>query len=84
MTASTPPTTDDEQSAVPTWRRWMVLSVATLVVFIDNTVVNTALPAISVDLGASIITLQWIVDTHVLALVGLLLIGGSLGDRALT
>ena len=66
------------------WRRWLVLavmSVGTLIVFIDNTVVNTALPAISTDLGASITTLQWIVDAYVLALVGLLLLGGSLGDR---
>ena len=46
-------------------RRWWILaimSVGTLVVFIDNTVVNTALPAISVDLGAAISTLQWVVD----------------------
>lgn len=68
----------------PTWRRWLVLlimSIGALVVFIDNTVVNTALPAISIELGASISTLQWIVDAYVLALVGLLLLGGSLGDR---
>jgi len=57
------------------------MSVGTLIVFIDNTVVNTALPAISTELGASISTLQWIVDAYVLALVGLLLLGGSLGDR---
>ena len=65
-------------------RRWLVLavmSIGTLIVFIDNTVVNTALPAISVDLGASISTLQWVVDSYVLVLAGLLLLGGSLGDR---
>ena len=80
MTSSNPPATTE----TPTWRRWlvlMVMSLGTLVVFVDNTVVNTALPAISIDLGASISTLQWIVDAYVLALVGLLLIGGSLGDR---
>ena len=80
MTPSTPPATTE----TPVWRRWLVLvvmSVGTLIVFIDNTVVNTALPAISIDLGASISTLQWIVDAYVLALVGLLLLGGSLGDR---
>ena len=65
-------------------RRWLILavmSVGTLIVFIDNTVVNTALPAISVDLGASTSTLQWVVDGYVLILAGLLLLGGSLGDR---
>lgn len=43
-------------------------------------VVNTALPTISVDLGASNLMLQWIVDSYVLVLAGLLLIGGSLGS----
>ena len=65
-------------------RRWWILavmSVGTLIVFIDNTVVNTALPAISVDLGASTSTLQWVVDSYILILAGLLLLGGSLGDR---
>ncbi len=68
----------------PDPRRWWVLAVmslGTLIVFIDNTVVNTALPAISRDLGASTSELQWVVDSYVLLLAGLLLLGGSLGDR---
>ncbi len=84
MTSSSSHIAHTDESAAPIWRRWLVLlvmSIATLVVFIDNTVVNTALPTISIELGASISTLQWIVDAYVLALVGLLLIGGSLGDR---
>ena len=75
---------ESEGSVMSSRLRWLVLavmSVGTLIVFIDNTVVNTALPAISVDLGASISTLQWVVDGYVLALAGLLLLGGSLGDR---
>ena len=83
MTSSRRPVDAGTEEAT-TWRRWLVLlvmSIGTLVVFIDNTVVNTALPAISVELEASISTLQWIVDVYVLALVGLLLLGGSLGDR---
>lgn len=73
-----------ETLAGPSRRRWLVLavvSIGTLIGFIDNTVVNTALPAISVDLGASTSTLQWVVDSYVLALSGLLLLGGMLGDR---
>jgi len=65
-------------------RRWWVLavmSVGTLIVFLDDTVVNTALPRISVDLGASTSGLQWVVDAYVLVLAGLLLLCGSLGDR---
>ncbi len=65
-------------------RRWLVLAVmslGTLIVFLDLTVVNTALPAISFDLGASTSELQWVVDSYVLALAGLLMLAGSIGDR---
>lgn len=75
---------DRTDSPAPSVRKWLVLavmSVGTLIIFLDNTVVNTALPTISVDLGASTSMLQWIVDSYVLVLAGLLLIGGSLGDR---
>jgi EmrB/QacA subfamily drug resistance transporter len=57
------------------------MSLGTLIVFLDLTVVNTALPAISFDLGASTSELQWVVDSYVLALAGLLMLGGSIGDR---
>jgi EmrB/QacA subfamily drug resistance transporter len=65
-------------------RRWLILAVmslGTLIVFLDLTVVNTALPAISLDLGASTSQLQWIVDAYVLTLAGLLMFAGSVGDR---
>ena len=65
-------------------RRWWVLavmSVGTLLVFLDDTVVNTALPSISVDLEASTSALQWVIDAYVLVLAGLLLLCGSIGDR---
>ncbi len=65
-------------------RRWWVLavmSVGTLLVFLDDTVVNTALPQIAVDLDASTSALQWVIDAYVLVLAGLLLLCGSIGDR---
>lgn len=65
-------------------RRWLVLgvmSVGTLLTFFDDTVVNTALPRISVALHASTSGLQWVVDAYVLTLAGLLLLCGSIGDR---
>ena len=65
-------------------RRWWVLavmSVGTLMVFLDDTVVNTALPRIAVDLDASTSALQWVIDAYVLVLAGLLLLCGSIGDR---
>lgn len=65
-------------------RRWLILAVmslGTLIVFLDLTVVNTALPAISLDLGATTSELQWVVDSYVLVLAGLLILAGSIGDR---
>jgi EmrB/QacA subfamily drug resistance transporter len=65
-------------------RRWLVLPVLCLSVFlvvVDNTIVNVALPTLSRHLGASISSLQWIVDAYSLAFAGLLLAGGGIGDR---
>jgi EmrB/QacA subfamily drug resistance transporter len=54
---------------------------ALLLVSIDNTIVNVALPDIRLELGASLQSLQWIVGAYVLALGSLLLLAGSLADR---
>ena len=65
-------------------RRWIVLAVLCLSVFlvvVDNTIVNVALPTLNRSLGASITSLQWIVDAYSLAFAGLLLAGGGIGDR---
>jgi EmrB/QacA subfamily drug resistance transporter len=51
------------------------------VVFLDATVVNVALPALSDDLGAGLADQQWVVEAYLLALTALLLVGGSLGDQ---
>ena len=63
---------------------WLVLSVmcvAVLIIVIDNTIVNVALPTLSVKLNASDSGLQWIVDSYSLPFAGLLLAGGELSDR---
>jgi EmrB/QacA subfamily drug resistance transporter len=65
-------------------RRWWMLAVlclSVLLVTVDNTIVNVALPTISRDLHASTEALQWVVDGYTLAFAGLLLVGGNLGDR---
>ncbi len=51
------------------------------VVFLDATVVNVALPAISDGLNAGLAGQQWVVEAYLLALVSLLLVGGSMGDQ---
>ena len=65
-------------------RRWwtlLVLSLALVVISLDNTVLNVAMPTLAEDLDATSGQLQWIVDSYVLVFAGLLLSAGALGDR---
>jgi EmrB/QacA subfamily drug resistance transporter len=65
-------------------RRWIVLGVmclSLLLIVMDNTIVNVALPTLQRDLDASTTQLQWVVDAYILVFAGLLLTMGSLGDR---
>src|ERR1700741_4170448 len=48
--------------------------------FIDGTVVNVALPALQASLGATVVGVQWVVESYGLFLAALILAGGSLGD----
>jgi len=48
--------------------------------FIDSTVVNVALPALQNSFGASVVSVQWVVESYGLTLAALILVGGSLGD----
>ena len=48
--------------------------------FIDNTVVNVALPAIQTSFHATVVDVQWVVESYGLFLAALILVGGSLGD----
>ena len=68
----------------PYARRWQalaVLAMSLLIVSVDNTILNVALPTIRTELDATSSQLQWIVDGYLLAFAVLLLIAGSLGDR---
>ncbi|GLW08398.1 MFS transporter [Microtetraspora sp. NBRC 13810] len=65
-------------------RRWWILGVlclSLLVLVVDNTVLNLAIPSLMRDLGASASDVQWIIDSYVLVFAGLLLTAGSLSDR---
>jgi EmrB/QacA subfamily drug resistance transporter len=65
-------------------RRWWILGVlclSLLVIGLDNTILNVALPTLVRDLSATDSQLQWIVDAYVLVFAGLLLTAGSLSDR---
>lgn len=65
-------------------RRWAtlaVLSLSLVIIGLDNTILNVALPTLVRELGASASELQWMVDAYVLVFAGLLLTMGALGDR---
>jgi len=51
------------------------------IVFIDGTVVNVALPALQKNLDATVLDVQWVVESYALFLAALLLAGGAIGDR---
>jgi EmrB/QacA subfamily drug resistance transporter len=63
--------------------RWVLTAtiLASGMAQLDGTVVNVALPRIGEDLGTGLTSLQWTVNAYTLTLSGLLLLGGSLGDR---
>ncbi|MFJ5709951.1 MFS transporter [Streptomyces sp. NPDC093105] len=63
--------------------RWIVFTtvLGSGMALLDSTVVNVALPHIGEDLGADLAVLQWTVNAYMLTLAGLILLGGSLGDR---
>ncbi len=76
---------DPSPTRASDYRRWATLSVlcvTLLLISLDNTVLNVALPTIARSLGASASQLQWMVDAYAVVFAGLLLSLGALGDRA--
>ncbi|MFB7738751.1 MFS transporter [Streptomyces sp. NPDC056112] len=63
--------------------RWILLTtvLGSSMAMLDSTVVNVALPRIGRDLDANLAALQWTVNAYMVTLAGLILLGGSLGDR---
>ncbi|MBF6323051.1 MFS transporter [Nocardia cyriacigeorgica] len=73
-----------ESNVVRDPRRWLILGVlclSLLVLMIDGTVLNLAIPSLIRELGATPPDVQWILDAYVLVFAGLLLTAGSLSDR---
>jgi EmrB/QacA subfamily drug resistance transporter len=75
MPAATPPATEPNR-----WAVLALLGVAQLMVVLDSTIVNIALPSAQQDLGFSTDNRQWVVTAYALAFGSLLLIGGKIGD----
>ena len=62
------------------WYALIVLCLGTLMIVLDTTIVNVALPSIRADLGFSETSLAWVVNAYLLTFGGFLLLGGRLGD----
>ena len=69
----------DERSR---WTALVVLCVGMLMIILDMTIVNVALPSIQKDLGFSQSGLAWVVNAYLITFGGLLLLAGRLGDLA--
>ena len=70
-------------ATVPERRRWAalyVLCLGVLMIVLDTTIVNVALPSIRADLGFTEASLSWVVNAYMLTFGGFLLLGGRLGD----
>jgi MFS family permease len=81
--AEAPPSIETTNQVANHERRWWILAVlgvAQLMVILDNTIVNIALPTAQRDLGFSNADRQWIVTAYALAFGSLLLLGGRIGD----
>src|ERR1700716_1734444 len=62
------------------WCALIVLCLGSLMIVLDSTIVNVALPSIKKDLGFSQTSLAWVVNGYLLTFGGFLLLGGRLGD----
>src|SRR2546423_3890027 len=72
-----------ETDTVRSTNRWIalvVLCVGMLMIVLDATIVNVALPSIQSDLGFSQSNLAWVVNAYLITFGGLLLLAGRLGD----
>ena len=71
--------TREAQSDRSRWIALVVLCVGMLMIVLDQTIVNVALPSIKDDLGFSQSTLAWVVNAYLITFGGLLLLAGRLG-----
>ena len=78
--ATAPPTEAPEQADRRRWLALYTLCVGMLMIILDGTIVNVALPSIQDDLGFSQANLAWVVNAYLIPFGGLLLLAGRIGD----
>ena len=73
--------TAQDQTLDPTrWRTLFVVAIAQLMIVLDSSIMNIAIPSAKVDLGISDANQQWVITAYTLAFGSLLLLGGRIGD----
>jgi MFS transporter, DHA2 family, multidrug resistance protein len=80
-TSTTPLIAVDPVVHARRWKTLAVLSLSLIVIGLDTTILNIALPTLQDEFHTSASTLQWMVDSYLLVFAGLLLVFGTLGDR---
>src|SRR6188472_524063 len=83
MTSTQPSPQAQDAATAASKSRWLalyVLCLGDLMIVLDQTIVNVALPSIREDLGFSEASLAWVVNAYLLTFGGFLLLGGRLGD----
>ncbi|RMQ39976.1 Drug resistance mfs transporter [Pseudomonas cichorii] len=79
-TQSTDVTLKEDSFQRKRWQALTVICLATLMIVLDTTIVNVALPSIKLDLGFDEVSLAWVINVYLLTFGGFLLLGGRLGD----
>src|ERR1700753_1162531 len=82
ITAQQPPRIGflEFRGVAQTTRVMLLAIMVSMVVFLDGTVVNLALPATELDLGGGMVSQQWVVDGYLLAVAAMVLPGGAISD----
>jgi EmrB/QacA subfamily drug resistance transporter len=75
------PASRDERKHRQRWWTLAILSLSLLIIGLDNTILNVALPTLQREFQSSASELQWMVDSYIVVFAGLLLTLGALGDR---
>ncbi len=80
LTATPPGRRDERTASRALGVALLVIATAQLMMVLDDTVANVALPSIQADLGMTAVALPWVINAYVLAFGGFLLLGGRAGD----
>ena len=80
MSVQTSASAQDKSLDPTRWRTLFVVAIAQLMIVLDSSIMNIAIPSAKIDLGITDANQQWIITAYTLAFGSLLLLGGRIGD----